>query len=419
MSEYKTKKINYYNYAIDIIAEKINDWDTMRKIIEDIRLASFDGKIAFYPCNKFFRIILKEIRQIAPEIRPKILGVFDKAQNASAGQGIPTYNINELNSLKNKISLLVIASNNFPSRELRDIKKFTNYDGRIREASYFDVSLSDDLSTDEILSKIKEVYASLEDDKSKMTYLSVWLYSLLKDESLSYLFEGEKKIDIPEDVINYKGFTIKGLGRNISNIEDLYLEIYKMKYLYPEKGDTVFDIGAYVGDTAIFFASYIGKKGRLYAFEPIKANYNTLLENIRFNKLDDIVTSVNCGCGEKTKIMRGVSVEGGAAWSFLTDEDEGEEANVVSIDDFVQSNNVNKVDLIKMDVEGYEHNVILGCRKVISQYRPKMAICLYHKTKDLIELPLLMKEFSDYRLYIRSTKGGPFGTILFCVPKRL
>lgn len=416
MLEYKVKKTNYYDYAIDIIAEKIDNRDTIQKIIEDIRAASLEGGIAFYPCSKFFRRIIAEIKINAPEIMGKIAGVFDNTRNADSG-GIATYHISELDNIKSNISLLVIASNNFPSKEFRDIKAFTNYNGRIREASYFDTSLSKNLSADEILSKINEVYTSLEDNKSKMAYLTVWLYSLLKDESLSYLFEREKKIDITEDIIDYKRFTIKGFGRNTSDIENLYLEVYKMKYLYPERGDTVFDVGAYIGDTAMFFASYVGEEGKVYSFEPILANYNTLVKNIKFNKLDDILTAVNSGCGEKTEIMKGVSVPGGASWAFLTREDGDENVNVFSIDDFVHSNNIDKVDLIKMDVEGDERSVILGAREVINKYRPKMVICLYHKTEDLIILPLLMKEFGGYKLYIRSTKGGPFGTILFCVPR--
>jgi len=408
--------MSFYKYAIEIIKKELHNKGTIKKIIIDIKNASSDGLIAFYPCNKFFRDLFIEIKKISPEIIPNIFGCFDKSSNVNTEACIDTYNIKDLDKYADKISLLVITSNNFPSRELRDINALTKYRGKIIETSNFDISLKQ--HPDEVLLQIKEVYESLEDDKSKMTYLLVWLYTLLKDETLSNIFDREEIVNVTEDEINWKGYSLKGLGKNFSNIEELHYEIYKMKHVYPEEGDIVFDIGAYVGDTAAFFAFYVGNKGKVYSFEPIKANYDLLIENIKLNKLDNIVIPVNSGCSKTTKTMGGVSIEQGAPWSFLTENTDDEEVDVVSIDDFAQSNNINKIDLIKMDVEGHERDVILGAKKVINEYKPKMVICLYHKTEDLIELPLLMKKFGGYKFYIRCAKGGPFGTILFCEKKK-
>ena len=152
----------------------------------------------------------------------------------------------------------------------------------------------------------------------------------------------------------------------------------------------MFDIGAFKGDTAIFFADAVGREGMVYSFEPVKSNYDYLVKNIKLNGLQDIVTPVNKGCSDKSGVLKLVSAESGTPWSFLSEEeDTDEEAEVTSLDDFVASNNINKLDFIKMDVEGWEYKVILGARNTIKRLKPKFAIPLYHNTSDLFTIPVV------------------------------
>lgn len=61
------------------------------------------------------------------------------------------------------------------------------------------------------------------------------------------------------------------------------------------------------------------------------------------------------------------------------------------------------VTLIKMDIEGAEQEALLGAKRIISEYQPKLAICIYHRIEDLWEIPLLIKELNpEYHLYIRN-----------------
>lgn len=58
---------------------------------------------------------------------------------------------------------------------------------------------------------------------------------------------------------------------------------------------------------------------------------------------------------------------------------------------------------LKMDIEGSEYRALLGAKRTIQAYRPDLAICLYHKTCDLWELPNLIHSFCPgYRFYARS-----------------
>ena len=74
--------------------------------------------------------------------------------------------------------------------------------------------------------------------------------------------------------------------------------------------------------------------------------------------------------------------------------------DAVTIDSFVAEVKT-PVDLIKLDVEGSEMNVLNGARDTIVQWRPKMAISLYHRKEHLFEIPeFLLSLHSDYKFSI-------------------
>ena len=73
----------------------------------------------------------------------------------------------------------------------------------------------------------------------------------------------------------------------------------------------------------------------------------------------------------------------------------------MSIDDYVRINNIEKVDFIKLDVEGCELAALMGSFETILKHKPKLAICIYHKTQDLWEIPEYIKSIMPkYKLYI-------------------
>jgi FkbM family methyltransferase len=407
--------MNFFDYAKDIISEYLKKRDTMPSILKKIESSAAKGKIAFYPCSRYSNIILNEIKNRMPELLPRIKGCFDKSEEAITESGVDVYNVAQLEKFKKEISLLVICSNTFFARELRDLKKFTSYNGPFLKTSYFDISLKDNISVEKALIGIDKIYNLLADKKSKETYLITWLSRALNDEDLTYLFESEKEIVNEDSSIKYGNYTIDGLDAVCTR--ELQAELYKMRYVYPETGDVVLDIGAYKGDTAIFFANYIGDEGRVYAFEPAKSNYAVMARNIKKNNLEKIIIPINKGCSDKSGILKAVSIKSGAPWSFLSEDKGNEKVDVISIDDFIETNKIKKLDFIKVDVEGMECDVLAGARSVIKQMQPKMAIPLYHNTDDLIGIPLLINEMGDYEFYVRCKMEGPFGVTLFCRKK--
>lgn len=403
--------MNFYDYAMGIISERLKSRDTLEKVIEKIREASANGQVAFYPCGRYTRSILDEIKEQAPDLLPKITGGFDKSTDADPGEDVRVYDIRSLDKFEDTISLLVVTSNPFYAREMRDLEKLTNYSGPVLNTSQFDTSIQN-MGNDEIITKIDEVYHLLADRKSRMTYLVIWLAGLLNDEDLLYLFERERETYISEVHTKYKDYILEGLDATCQ--DELHIGLYQMRYMSLERGDVVFDIGAYKGDTAVLFADIVGREGKVYSFEPVKANYDALLGNIKLNGLDGIVVPINKGCADKSGVLRAISAKSGAPWAFLSEDEGDETVEVITVDEFVESNNTDKIDFMKMDVEGMEYEVISGARKTIARFRPKIVIPLYHKSSDLLTIPLLMNQVGGYKLYLRCRNESLFSINLYC-----
>ena len=396
---------------LEIIEKKLKTIPTFSSVIDKIEKASKSGKVAFYPFGRLTRDIVNIIREQKPELLDRIIGCFDKSKETSPEEGVTGYHISEMDDFKDEISLLIIASNTFYTNEINDIKQKTLFKNEIYPISNFELSIPEDTKTVNIMNDIAKVYDMLADKKSKSVYLIAWLSRLLNNEELTYVFEKEERF------VNSEPYRFQNL--ELYDIADackreLFSELYETKYIKVEKGDVVFDIGAYKGDTACYFANKVKSGGKVYAFEPVPANFESLKSNVENNNFGDIVIPVNKGISDKKEILKFVSVDTGAPWSYIN-SDKGKDIEVTPIDEFVRDNQIRKIDFIKMDVEGLEEKVINGAENVVKDFSPKLGIALYHKTLDFTELPLLIHKLnSNYKIYIRSNIEGAFGFTMFC-----
>jgi hypothetical protein len=90
--------------------------------------------------------------------------------------------------------------------------------------------------------------------------------------------------------------------------------------------------------------------------------------------------------------------------------------NTETIDNFVQKNKIAKIDFIKLDIEGAEYECLLGASNTIKKFKPKLAICLYHKDSDFWKLPILIKNLvSDYKVFVEHHHVNQEETVLYAV----
>ena len=123
------------------------------------------------------------------------------------------------------------------------------------------------------------------------------------------------------------------------------------------EGVTV-DIGANIGTFALLAASYGSK---VYAVEPEPHNLEAMKNNIALNSLDHLVTSVPYGISN----FKGTAVihDSGGGASIKDDGAFGAEIDIITLDDLFKMYSIDKVNVLKIDVEGSEGDIILGASK--------------------------------------------------------
>lgn len=148
---------------------------------------------------------------------------------------------------------------------------------------------------------------------------------------------------------------------------------------YFQDAKVIFDIGANLGNHSLYWASTLNCE-KVYSFEPFKPNFDLLKENIEKNKLNQIIPfNMGVGDGKAKAILKSFdeSNYGATTLEEVDLSNQQENANtmdIVDIDSFVRDNEIEKVDFVKIDTEGFEEKVISGMMEVITKFKPALWI---------------------------------------------
>lgn len=187
-----------------------------------------------------------------------------------------------------------------------------------------------------------------------------------------------------------------------------------------EPGDVVLDCGSCWGDTAIYFADKAGAGGSVYCFEFVSNNLDVIKQNIKLNPhLASSIKITPKALWDKSGEIISYSPNGPGTRVGGSDEQQSaSEVTTVSIDDFVKEEGLERVNFIKMDIEGSELKALMGAEKTIQKYRPKLAISVYHKEDDFITIPNYLKELNvGYEFFLDHFTIHAEETILFARPQ--
>ena len=87
---------------------------------------------------------------------------------------------------------------------------------------------------------------------------------------------------------------------------------------------------------------------------------------------------------------------------------------VVDLDTIDNVLNGRRATFIKMDIEGAEYRALLGAEETIRKYKPRMALSVYHKPQDIIEIPALLYGYNeDYKFALRQYSSIADETVLY------
>ena len=176
------------------------------------------------------------------------------------------------------------------------------------------------------------------------------------------------------------------------------------------------DGGAFDGQTTLNFFDLLDKQGKnngySYVWEPDSANIIRIKEKLacvdenRYEVVERGLWNRSCELFFKADGTTGSRIED-------SDMDSGvSRVKVSTIDEICDK----KVTFIKMDIEGAEREALEGSRNTITSLKPKLAICIYHKEDDFIEIPkMILNMNSDYRLYLRHYSLTAGETVLYAL----
>lgn len=149
-------------------------------------------------------------------------------------------------------------------------------------------------------------------------------------------------------------------------------EIDLTNYFTKVRSGVFVDVGAHIGRYTIKMARQIGDKGKVIAIEADPENYKALVDNIKLNRVDNVY-AFNVACCDKEEDVKLFiqplkhSVFSSIKLDVLGKSDRTIMVNGNTLDNILNGLGIDKINVVKIDVEGAEKEVLLGMKEAISR----------------------------------------------------
>ena len=151
--------------------------------------------------------------------------------------------------------------------------------------------------------------------------------------------------------------------------------------LLPEKG-VLIDIGANMGYCSLLMSRTVGEDGKIFAIEPSERDFLRLIDNISLNKLNNVSVyrlAISDTSGEveisiASEERSSLNTLGTEFSNKAIDKLRTEKVEATTLDHFIEQEEIDKIDVIKMDIEGSEFRALLGANASIEMFRPALIL---------------------------------------------
>ena len=337
-----------------------------------------NSRIYIYGSGVFGRAFLFSIRAFRPDIQ--IMGFIDSFNNGMVLE-LPVIKVDDFYTVMNNYDNIILCANPMYWNEMINNLNENNIE------KYF-VNIYWDF----------DLYGK----KDKTKYNK---YKHLIHEVQNLLFyEEDKKI--------WDMITSSMKIQNIKVLLDYWKKHNKKidygKYVPLKKGAIVINGGASFGKETHYFARKVGKQGVIYAFDP------KIAKDAQVNN-KSIINNPMVLWDQTTKVS--FREDNSRSMIIKRKEENAIEVQATTVDDFVKTSLLKRLDLIKLDVEGAELNVLRGGEDSIRKFRPSLAISIYHKYEHFFQIPLYINDLvKDYVFHIDCFNPYCVDTILFAIP---
>lgn len=182
-------------------------------------------------------------------------------------------------------------------------------------------------------------------------------------------------------------------------------QYFDCPYITPQEGEVFVDCGAYDALNSVQFAEWCNNRyDKIIAFEPSVQMYESIKNNINLPRFDIYPWATGA---KRHKAF----FSGDESTSSMVAEMGTETVLVETIDNVLKGD---YCSFIKIDVEGAELDTLKGAANTIKTYKPRLAICIYHKSTDISEiLPFVESLRVDYRYCVRHYTSCDWETVLY------
>jgi FkbM family methyltransferase len=264
----------------------------------------------------------------------------------------------------------------------------------------------------------KELFWILQPVTKRPPEISLKRQKLINEEIENYLFKNKA---LNED----KSLNLFGKNFYYANLEDVLGSISQLivndeydLHKFLKEDFVVFDIGANIGVFTCFAANVV-KKGKVFAFEPVSFVFDLLKKNTReYDNVECYKVGLGSEIDEKEILIRQWAPGDSTIQDSPIDRphqsfDLKEKIEILTLDSFVKEKNLRKIDFIKIDVEGYEIEVLKGGIETIKKFRPILGISLHSPFFEKEIREIFDKEITKYEI----KKSEKDSSDLFCLPK--
>lgn len=218
-------------------------------------------------------------------------------------------------------------------------------------------------------------------------WLEYIIIILIENKNFGFLFTKlpAQHNQYPKPSLRKRNLNNLNLKLDISNLNDWYLYFgfkdYSLQNFYSmiKSNEIVFDIGANIGATTLVFSKIIQQSGKVFSFEPHPGSFEKLKYHVEKNELSNVeIYQVGIGAEKSTQEIFTVNERNSGMNRILlnnkNDYLNGLKIDLITIDEFVMSNEIKEIGAIKIDVEGFEFEVLKGAKNTLKQFSPKLFI---------------------------------------------
>lgn len=264
-------------------------------------------------------------------------------------------------------------------------------------------------------------YRMLGHRKVKLSLNNPWYWQKMNE--VEKYFSKEDMVKVNNINLELKRINLEEIGYPINMyytslgiLTDFVIKPYEYKNIKAGKGDVVIDAGACYGDTALFFANEVGDNGKVFSFEFVPTNLKILYKNIELNPnlKHRIEVIENPLWSESKKTMYYTDNGESSGVSFKDNKNHEGKVATITIDDFVKQKSITKINFIKIDIEGAELEALKGAAGTIKKFKPKIAVCIYHRLDDFISIPHFLNDLDvGYKFHLKHSSIHAGETVLF------